>query len=134
MDIAWNSVDSDIREKWGNHFQCYSIWYDRPDNAYANHFDVGVACDVMEHLPEIAVPLSLRQMLKTADTVIFSICLTKDVAGPSLIGEPLHLTVKNANWWKEQIMKQLPSDRSCDIEDLQPWEPEHYDFIVRHNV
>jgi hypothetical protein len=61
-------------------------------------------CDVMEHIPEEKVDAVLAGIRARAERgAFFQICLEKDGAGPHLLGEPLHLTVKPAEWWLEKL-------------------------------
>jgi len=64
----------------------------------------GYCCDVMEHIPTADVPRVLLNILASAQHVFFAISTTDDVMG-ALIGEPLHLTVQPAVWWREQLTK-----------------------------
>jgi 2-polyprenyl-3-methyl-5-hydroxy-6-metoxy-1,4-benzoquinol methylase len=64
----------------------------------------GYCTDVMEHIPEDKVPQVLTNILKAAQHVFFNISTVPDHFGQT-IGEHLHVTVKPAEWWIEQLRK-----------------------------
>ncbi len=64
----------------------------------------GYCCDVMEHIPTDDVPRVLANILGSAQHCFFAISTVEDKCG-ALIGEPLHLTIKSAQWWLEKIRK-----------------------------
>lgn len=68
----------------------------------------GFCCDVMEHLPEAWVEPALAGIHNKADSCFFTIATSPDSWGPAHIGQPLHLTVKPAEWWRERIRKYWP--------------------------
>lgn len=74
----------------------------------------GFCCDVMEHLPEAWVGPALAGMHNKVDSCFFSISTSPDSWGPEHIGEPLHLTVRPADWWKERIRAHWPVLASLD--------------------
>jgi len=68
--------------------------------------------DVMEHLPPEHVDGALVEMAYAARRgAYFQICTVADVTGPKLIGEHLHLTIKDESWWAKELMKHWPSVR-----------------------
>jgi SAM-dependent methyltransferase len=68
--------------------------------------DYGYCTDVMEHIPTEDVPQVLANIVSAARRVFFAISTVDDAMG-ALIGEPLHLTVKPADWWRELLEKHL---------------------------
>jgi SAM-dependent methyltransferase len=69
-------------------------------------FDLVTAFDVLEHLPEAAVPTALHNMAQLtakliALTVSYAPSHTKEV-------RDLHLTVQPETWWMQTIAKSLP--------------------------
>jgi len=64
----------------------------------------GYCCDVMEHLPPEQVMPVLINVLSSANHCFFAISTVEDNMG-SRIGEHLHLTVRPAAWWAEQLTK-----------------------------
>ena len=62
--------------------------------------------DVMEHIPEEKVNDVLEQIFERTDGgAFFQIALTKDASGPLILGEPLHLTIQDTDWWFGQLCK-----------------------------
>jgi SAM-dependent methyltransferase len=63
--------------------------------------DYGLCCDVMEHIPTdnvVGALTCMRRVIKKA--AFFQIAMFEDYFGPEILGEPLHLTVKDPAWWK----------------------------------
>ena len=68
----------------------------------ANGWDYGYCCDVMEHIPTEYVMLTLDRIVSSCRTSWFSIALRPDVFGAT-IGQPLHLTVRDFEWWRDHL-------------------------------
>lgn len=69
----------------------------------------GFCTDVMEHVaPEHIDEVLLTIVDCVRQGVFFSIALDYDQFGPMLIGKPLHLTVKDAKWWREKLGQFWP--------------------------
>lgn len=65
--------------------------------------DHGYCSDVMEHIPTERVDDVLRSVAeKVHVSTFFQIALFDDQMG-KLIGQPLHLSVFPAKWWKERL-------------------------------
>lgn len=64
--------------------------------------DYGFCCDVMEHVPESYVMLSLDRIMTCCRKVFFTICTEPDQFGVR-IGETLHQTVKPFTWWRDRL-------------------------------
>lgn len=64
--------------------------------------DFGFCTDVMEHIAPEDVRTVLRNIVGSSKQVFFAISLVEDSMG-ALIGEPLHLTVQPAAWWKKEL-------------------------------
>lgn len=60
----------------------------------------GFCTDVMEHIPTEDVERVINNIMNSAEKVFFQISTIDDVMG-DMIDEPLHLTVKPHQWWKE---------------------------------
>jgi len=61
-------------------------------------------CDVLEHIPEEKIDIVLENMSRlNLKGGFFSICLKPDNFGPTSIKSPLHICIKNKNWWKSKI-------------------------------
>lgn len=73
--------------------------------------DYAFCCDVMEHLPGQYVAQSIEQ-IRDATVVAgyFRISTVPDEYG-RMIGQQLHLTVENGNWWFSQFKKLWPQVR-----------------------
>lgn len=65
-------------------------------------YDFGYCCDVMEHIPEAFVGLTVRNILDACDKAFFSICFGADHHG-AVLNDHLHLTVQKFNWWKDLL-------------------------------
>lgn len=63
----------------------------------------GFCCDVLEHIPTPDVPAVLQTLLASCSNHIFLQISTEPDYFGSFIGQELHLTVKPAEWWAEQI-------------------------------
>lgn len=77
--------------------------------------DYAYCCDVLEHIPPEDVPRVIRHVVIAGQRAFLQISCTEDHMGV-LIDQPLHLTVKPYEWWKEQL-----EDFDCKIlwsEDL----------------
>jgi SAM-dependent methyltransferase len=104
VDFADNSLDVEVAkfcrerpERIG--FHVADLTKTLPMNAA-----YGYCTDVLEHIPTDDVPTVLRNILASARNVFFSIALFDDVHGKRLSDGPLHLTVKPAEWWRQQLI------------------------------
>jgi len=95
FDIADNALEPEIREQWGHKFRQGVLW----DMVWDRRFDVGVCTDVMEHIPECHVPAVLLAIAECCDVTIFKIA---NFPSRSL-GLDLHLTMRDAEWWTDQM-------------------------------
>jgi len=65
-------------------------------------FDVFASVDVLEHLTENDIRLVLREAGRLADSIFLSVSTRPSgLLGPN--GENLHLTVRSADWWMQQV-------------------------------
>lgn len=109
VDISPYCLDEEIRNLlplFANqiHFQQGCLW-SLPKGIKSAYWMY--CCDVLEHIPETYIETCLEQMAKrTRFGGYFSICLQEDLAGKKL-GHPLHLTVKDKNWWEDRITKHF---------------------------
>jgi 2-polyprenyl-3-methyl-5-hydroxy-6-metoxy-1,4-benzoquinol methylase len=69
-------------------------------------FDWFYCCDVMEHIPPERVDLVLHNCAQVARRGFFQIAMFDDSYGDR-IGEKLHLTVKNGNWWMAALKEHF---------------------------
>ena len=66
--------------------------------------DVGFCTDVMEHIPPTMIVEALASIHTAApEKAFFQICLRPDGCGPRLLGEPLHLTVREPGYWTRSL-------------------------------
>ncbi len=66
-----------------------------------NEFDYCVSFDVLEHLPEDEMPDILKEMARISGS---GIIVKMACSGCP----PLHITVKNQDWWFEQLQQNCP--------------------------
>lgn len=62
----------------------------------------GICTDVMEHIPPSNVETVIENIMASAKTVFFQISTVPDAFG-KLIGQPLHLSVHDHDWWLERF-------------------------------
>lgn len=109
VDIAPNALETDVP------FVNASLWK-LPDTLEPH--DYGFSCDVLEHLPTERVDQSLAAIAqRTRKATWLRIATRKDKNGPKLIGRPLHLTVKSAEWWRQKCEEHF---RIVDVTDRCP--------------
>lgn len=104
LDFADNCLDPEVRA--ATLTQPERISFNIADLTHPKglpwHAAYGYCTDVMEHIPPQDVKRVLTNILASAEHVFFQISCVDDVMG-ALIGAPLHLTVKPAAWWIEQL-------------------------------
>ena len=97
VDIAPAAVDPGILGGNEDRFHFAALW--RMD--LGRRFPLGVCADVMEHIPEALVDLSLERIAVHCDLVLFKIA-----AFPSEHrGQVLHLTIRPVEWWHERLSR-----------------------------
>lgn len=74
----------------------WSEYIEIPDKYY----DYCLSFDVLEHIPEKDVPGVLKEMGRIAKNIIFKVACSGE--------PPLHLCVKSAGWWLNQLTIYLP--------------------------
>lgn len=93
VDITETCLDEDVRGKF--EFFKAPLW----NMAGIPAMDYFICCDVMEHIPESKVDAVLEQIrIRTGVGGFFAISTVDDNHG-RLIGETLHLTIRDAEWW-----------------------------------
>lgn len=107
IDLTEKSMDDDVHTAVDNNFNGMSfmegsIWdITVPMDDLSG--DYGYCCDVMEHIPPKYVMQTLSNiMMRVSEGCFFYICFVPDSFG-KVIGQPLHLTVRSFNWWKEHL-------------------------------
>lgn len=97
VDFAGNCLDADVDVPLVE-----ACLWDLPSDLKG---DAGVCCDVMEHIPPERVGLVLNAIARAVPKCVFTIAHHPDEMG-ALIGQPLHLTVREAEWWAAELLKQ----------------------------
>lgn len=101
FDIAANCLDpwfDGVKEE----ILTVGVLWDPAD--FDKEYDAVLCTDVMEHIPTDKVPLVLANFHRCARKLCYlAIALFPDGFGPELVGEPLHLTVREPEWWLQQI-------------------------------
>lgn len=105
IDFADNCLDKEVRQALTTQkdrlkFVVADLTKPMPQRA-----EYGYCTDVMEHVREDDVLATLHNILTCAQHVFFNIALFDDTHGPAYADGPLHLTVKPAAWWLEQLNK-----------------------------
>lgn len=107
MDFAANALNEDIRERLAPDADPYFkfVQHDLSVWPYPTSLaQYGFCTDVMEHVPPEQVPGVLKNILRAARRVFFSIATEPDKASEWMgLDYPLHLTVRDAAWWKTQF-------------------------------
>jgi len=104
LDVWWLDICGDALspEVPKDRFIEAALWDRRWRSRKTMGWDYGFCCDVMEHIPTEYTMLVLDHILSACRTTWFSIALRPDVFG-QLIGQPLHLTVRDFNWWETRL-------------------------------
>lgn len=95
-DLTENSRDEQVR----------NLPFQQVDVTLPMHLkaDFGYCTDVLEHLPPEQVKSAIYNITQSAKRTFFCISTVHDEMG-SLIGRPLHLTVRPGEWWHELIIQ-----------------------------
>jgi len=103
FDIAENCLDPSFDETKNDILTVGVLWNAEDFN---KEYDAIICSDVLEHIPTEKVGLVLGNLYRCTKVFCYiSIALLPDDFGPKIIGQPLHLTVKEPNWWVDQIEK-----------------------------
>ncbi len=74
------------------------------------HFDIFIACDVLEHLIENDIRIALTHAARLGDALLVTVSTRPSgLLGPR--GENLHATVRPAEWWCDQV--------KCHFDDVR---------------
>jgi 2-polyprenyl-3-methyl-5-hydroxy-6-metoxy-1,4-benzoquinol methylase len=104
VDFAANCLDPNVNLP----FRQACLW-DIPDDLIATY---GFCTDVMEHIPTDRVNDVLNNIAHaTTGGVYFQIATRPDRMG-RLIGQTLHLTVRDADWWADRLRRFWPNVRA----------------------
>lgn len=111
LDFVDGCMDAEVRQSGLVQFEqrdlTVPLMLERPA-------DFGYCTDVLEHIPPEDVDAVLANIVSSARRVYLCISTVDDVMG-ALIGEPLHLTVRPAAWWREKLETLL----QCRIYEQQ---------------
>lgn len=140
LDFADNCLDPEVRQATttqGDRLKFELADLTRP---IPHHAAYGYCTDVLEHIPPADVQKVLRHILAAAEHVFFSISCVEDKLG-ALIGEPLHLTVKPAAWWLQQLTDlgavvhwHASSDEGCMVYCSSWGDANALEFLGRINA
>lgn len=104
VDFAENCLDAGVSVP----FRQACLW-DLPDDLVATF---GFCTDVMEHIPTDRVDDVLENIAHaTTGGAYFQIATRPDRMG-RLIGETLHLTVREADWWADKLRRHWTNVRA----------------------
>ena len=100
FDIAFNCLDqSEFDTK--SLFTLGPLW---ESSLYKHLYDAIICIDVLEHIPEKYIqPVMLNFFKHTQKICFLGIALFPDYFGPKYLGTSLHLTIKQPDWWLNQI-------------------------------
>ncbi len=99
MDFAWNCLDEDVKEHFGERFVEHDITKKTPLRAVW-----GFTTDVMEHLPPGEVDDALDVIFECCENIFFQIATAEDHFGDHPdIKDHLHLTVWNYQKWLKKF-------------------------------
>jgi len=103
FDIAENCLDP-FFDEIKNDILTVGVLWNKED--FNKEYDAIICCDVLEHIPTEKVELVLGNFYCCTKTFCYlAIALQDDCFGPRIVGKPLHLTVKEPNWWISKIKK-----------------------------
>ena len=102
FDIAPNCLGTFFAGREQDMLTVGSLW---SSTDVPQGFDAVFCADVLEHIPPERVDDTLRNLRRAASKIAFlGIALFPDGFGPAVIGKPLHLTVRPAEWWIERVV------------------------------
>lgn len=120
MDFAWNCLDENVKQYFGDRFIEHDIT--QKTKLRANW---GFTTDVMEHLPPDEIDDALDTILEACENVFFQIATVKDhFGGHPDIKDELHLSVLSyAEWLKKFAEHGVVVHRSLELK-------QHVIFLV----
>lgn len=100
FDCTDAGLDPEAR---GLRFEQGNLWGKLPRPPRWVLYDYAYCCDVLEHIPTAFAMLVVANLLRSVYRGVFlSIALTPDAFG-AWTGRPLHLTVQNFSWWRDNL-------------------------------
>lgn len=113
VDIVENCLDPQLADRF--HFIRDCLWNFRLEKPV----DWFYCCDVMEHIPPEKVDAVLDTCAQVATKGgFFQIALFNDAWGNS-IGETLHLTVKDKDWWLDKLNARWKTEDLGEVERMR---------------
>ena len=98
LDIASNCLQVENIK-----FHNVPIWDTRLNRIY----DLVFCCDVMEHVPEGKVEDTLKELRRIGKYVFLKVACFEDNIWRKYFKQPLHITIKSFDWWKEKISRHF---------------------------
>lgn len=80
-----------------------ALWDEIPKTIDGGKWDLAICADVMEHIPEILLPVVLKNISDSCNHVIFQIANMESKYG----GYDLHPIKQDARWWIEIIKEHM---------------------------
>jgi SAM-dependent methyltransferase len=99
VDIAKNCLDKDVEVPFVE-----AVLWALPESLTA---DWAFCCDVMEHIPEEKIDDVLIAINKSCTKGAFFNIAFRESAFEGVLGEKLHLTVRNYHWWIDRLEKHF---------------------------
>ena len=93
------SLEPEVYDAYGDQVYAACLWEFDPGRV----FDLGICCDLMEHIPETYVNDVLRRIATYCRGAIFKIA---NFPSRSL-GEELHLTRQDGDWWEDAFIAAM---------------------------
>ncbi|MCK5707615.1 MAG: class I SAM-dependent methyltransferase [Candidatus Aureabacteria bacterium] len=116
FDIADNCLDPYFNNIKDDILTLGVLW--NPDD-FNKKYDAIICTDVLEHIPTNKISQVLNNLFRCTNTFCYlAIALFQDGFGPEILGESLHLTVKEPAWWLEQI-------KNAGFKEIHPLTEKH---------
>lgn len=114
IDISGNAPSQECKDALGKNFIVQPLWHAVPRRA-----QLGVCCDVMEHMDERTVPMVLETIASACDRLFLKIAKFNEGWGTKVIQQRLHLTVQPDEWWLEQL-NEIPKKMDVEVIESHP--------------
>ncbi len=116
IDISKNAPSQECKDALGENFIVQPLWHAIPHSGPAQ---LGVCCDVMEHMDERTVPIVLETIASACDRLFLKIAKFNEGWGLRVVKQRLHLTVKPDEWWIDQV-EAIPNKRVVEVIESHP--------------
>lgn len=114
VDISKYITEKGMRERKND--KVYFVPYSITDFKMPGRAHIGYCIDVMEHIPEEYIEKTLYSITRNVQVIVFSIS-TRPSTWKAKDGSNLHLTVKDAAWWKETISIYFDIHKESEMKD-----------------